>query len=406
MTAPTRTDWARRSILPSALAGALALSGCTRSPDTLWYRAHLATEDGREIPFFLSLPADCGATPATIVNGRERISVPCRRIENHLRIDFRVFATLIEADETADGRLSGRWCRELPGERDCILPFHARLVPAPDPVARFGPFENAVSSVSGEWRFEFRRRGIARGIFEQLSSGEVNGTIEVPSELGDLRFLAGVAGRDGTSLSTFDGQHALLLEGRLDGEGKMSGELILGGGDSDPFIARRGEPVSLPDPLEQVRAKEGVTLPLLRDPGYRGKAVIVEIFGTWCPNCNDLAPVLARIHREHRDRGLEVLGLAYEAIEDADYVERRFREYRSRHGIDWKIVLAGTVDDLGEGEPSWLSGVAGVPVLAFVGRDGNVRATYAGFSGPATGEAHVRAVAVLEKLAADILEEP
>jgi len=187
------------------------------------------------------------------------------------------------------------------------------------------------------------RRGLGRGAFEQLPSGEVNGTIEIPSELGDLRFLAGVAGKDSVFLSTFDGQHALLLEGRLEGDGKMSGELLVGGGDSDPFIARRGESVSLPDPLEQVKAKEGRALPVLRDPRFQGKAVIVEIFGTWCPNCNDLAPVLAKIHREHRERGLEVLGLAYEVIEDSDYVERRIREYKSKHGIDWEIALAGTV---------------------------------------------------------------
>ena len=323
-----------------------------------------------------------------------------------MRIDFPVFATLIEADEADDGSFSGQWCRDLPGERDCILPFHASPAPAPDPAARFGPFETAVSSVSGEWRFEFERRGLGRGAFEQLPSGEVNGTIEIPSELGDLRFLAGVAGKDSVFLSTFDGQHALLLEGRLEGDGKMSGELLVGGGDSDPFIARRGESVSLPDPLEQVKAKEGRALPVLRDPRFQGKAVIVEIFGTWCPNCNDLAPVLAKIHREHRERGLEVLGLAYEAIDDSDYVERRIREYKSKHGIDWEIALAGTVEDLAEGEPSWLSGVTGVPILVFVGRDGEVRATYVGFSGPATGEAHLRAVADLEKLAADILGEP
>jgi thiol-disulfide isomerase/thioredoxin len=361
-------------------------------------------DDGREIPFFLSLPADCGAGPAAIVNGRERIPVPCRRIGNHLRIDFPVFGTLIEAEETDDGRFSGRFCRELPGERACTLAFHARPIAAPDPISRFGPIENALSNVSGEWRFEFQRRGLARGTFEQLPSGEVNGTIEVPSEFGDLRFLAGVAGRDGIFLSTFDGQHALLLEGVVDTRGDLSGNLI-DGEDSDPFVARRAESVALPDPRERVTTKGAPSLPFLSDARYRGKPVIVEIFGTWCPNCNDLAPVLARIHRQNRDRGLEVLSLAFEAIEDSEYVERRFREYKAKHGIDWEIVLAGTLDDLAEGEPSWLSGVEGVPVLVFVGRDGGVRATYAGFSGPATGEAHLEAVSEIEKLATEILEE-
>src|SRR2546427_189553 len=54
----------------------------------------------------------------------------------------------------------------------------------------------------------------------------------------------------------------------------------------------------------------------LSDPKFKGKVVLVEVFGSWCPNCNDQAPVLEELYRKYHDRGLEIVGLAYEMTGD------------------------------------------------------------------------------------------
>ena len=51
-------------------------------------------------------------------------------------------------------------------------------------------------------------------------------------------------------------------------------------------------------------------------PEFKGKPLIVDIFGTWCPNCHDEAPVLEKLYQQYRDQGLQIVGLAYEYIDD------------------------------------------------------------------------------------------
>ena len=372
-----------------------------------WYRASLSTRDGDQIPFFLLLPADCTQDAALIVNGEERIRTDCHRVGSRARIDFRVYGTHISARFTRNGVLSGYWTQELPDQQPTRMPFEARPVPMPDPQKRF-PSDLAGAEVvssgvdlTGVWRVEFERFGVAKGIFEQTPSGVVTGTAMVPSQYGDLRFLAGNLHADRLNLSTFDGRQGLLFKGRLNPDGTMSGELVRGDAFREPFVAERSETLEMPDPLGRISlaAFENATLgETLRNPRYAGKALIVEIFGTWCPHCNDVAPVLAELYRAHHEDGLEMLGIAFEASEDLDYNTRRVRAFKKRHGIDWEIQIAErTLDEvLG-------SSVEGVPVTIFVNREGSVHAVYSGFSGPAMGEAHRNATAQFRALTSEIL---
>ncbi|HXV60179.1 MAG TPA: TlpA disulfide reductase family protein, partial [Vicinamibacteria bacterium] len=311
-----------------------------------------------------------------------------------------------------DGTVTGHWCREQATGREPILPMKAEPVAEPDPSRRFALLAeegdaDPSADVAGTWRMEFDRYGIAKGVFQEQAPGVLTGTIEVPSEYGDLRFLAGNVRGARLQLSTFDGQHAFLLEGELQTDGVMEGawvnHLVRA-----PFVARRDDDFEVPDPLERVAFvpdEQRLELEPLHDSIFDGKPVIVEIFGTWCPNCNDHAPVLVDLHRKYRSEGLEILGLAYEYGEDLEYKQRRVREFKKKHGIEWEIVITdATLEDLASEGLAGLSPIEGVPVTIFLNRDRTVHAVYSGFSGPATGEAHSKAKAELEKLTAEILE--
>jgi thiol-disulfide isomerase/thioredoxin len=54
-----------------------------------------------------------------------------------------------------------------------------------------------------------------------------------------------------------------------------------------------------------VRTADGRTIKL---SNYRGKVVVIDFWATWCPPCRLETPQLARLARENRDRGLEVIG--------------------------------------------------------------------------------------------------
>ena len=380
-----------------------------------WYRAHVTTASGDEVPFFLQLPTDCDADNAVIANGEERISVPCRRSGKRLALDFPVYDTSITAEGDQDGHLSGHWRR---GDGTAApVSFEATPVQALAPRRRFatpagdvdGGGATPATDVAGVWRIEFETRGLAKGLFEQGPSGVVRGTADVPSEYGDLRFLAGNIRGTELSLSSFDGGYAALVEAHLEPDGTMRGTFICCDEPPDAFVAERTEAFDVVDPLQQVRVTSGETRldyePLLA-PQYAGKAVILEIFGTWCPNCNDLAPLLAELYREHHDEGLEMLAVAYELSDSEAYNQERLAAYQAKYGLEWEVVSADAVpDELFAAGPAELSPIGGVPVTIFLNRDRTIRAIYAGFRGPATGAAHEEATATFRTLTRDILEQ-
>jgi thiol-disulfide isomerase/thioredoxin len=135
-----------------------------------------------------------------------------------------------------------------------------------------------------------------------------------------------------------------------------------------------------------------------RDPRFRGKVVLVDVFGTWCPTCHDAAPTLARLHRKYQGRGLEIVGLAYEVTGDSAVDGRQLRRYREKFGLRFPILLAGVNDtEAAAATLPQLRGFTAFPTTIFLGRDGRVRRVHAGFYGPATGAQHERLVAEYER---------
>src|SRR5690606_20572168 len=89
------------------------------------------------------------------------------------------------------------------------------------------------------------------------------------------------------------------------------------------FEGVKSAEVELPDPYKLTYLKPGYTKldftfpdldgrPVsLSDAKYRGKVVIVEIIGTWCPNCTDQTRFLAPWFKANRHRGVEAIAIGF-----------------------------------------------------------------------------------------------
>jgi peroxiredoxin len=66
------------------------------------------------------------------------------------------------------------------------------------------------------------------------------------------------------------------------------------------------EPVHL-----KLALPDGSTLSL-DDERYKGKALVLAVMGTWCPNCMDETAFLSAYYNQNKQRGFEVIALAYE----------------------------------------------------------------------------------------------
>jgi thiol-disulfide isomerase/thioredoxin len=256
----------------------------------------------------------------------------------------------------------------------------------------------------------------------ELRNGDAGLEGTIISNTGDYGHFAGQVTGDSFALAHFDGSYVYLLTGALGGGGgtpdTLRGIFHAGLRTQTPWIAVRstGAPHlkavtenTRADTTEQFRFAfpdlDG-RLVTERDPRFEGKVVVVDVFGTWCPTCHDAAPELVRLYRRYRDRGLEIVGLAYEVSGDTAVDRRQVKRYREKFEIPFTLLLAGVNDTEAAGATlPQLKGFTAFPTTIFLGRDGKVRRIHAGFYGPATGAQHLKQVRDWEREVEGLLRE-
>ncbi len=381
--------------LGCSVTAALAREPALRSGS---WRAWLDCPGG-ELPFGIELHRASDGWRAEIVNGGERITVP--RVEwrgSRLVFDIDHYDSTIVAKLSADGaRLDGEWQKASRAGKTSRLPFHATVGAA----ARFSvtamTSAAALAKIHGRWSVRFAdSEDPAIGLFATEPDGTVTGTFMTTT--GDYRFLAGVFERNRLRLSCFDGAHAFLFAARLGPDGTLKGDFWSRDTWHDTWTAKRDPTATLPDAFTQTRWAGSVPLDelvfpdldgrprSLADPVFAGKARIIEVFGSWCPNCHDEADYLTELDRKYGARGLSIVGLAFELSGDLQRDTRQVRRYVKRHNVTYPVLIAGVADKATASKAfPVLDRIRSYPTTIFMDAQGDVRAVYTGFSGPATG---------------------
>jgi thiol-disulfide isomerase/thioredoxin len=139
------------------------------------------------------------------------------------------------------------------------------------------------------------------------------------------------------------------------------------------------------------------------DPRFKGKVLLVNIGGSWCPNCHDEAPFLSALYKKYQLQGLEVIGLSFEDAEDMKN-PARLRAYIAEYDIKYTVLLPGEPGQLNEKVPQGVN-LNSFPTTFFVGRDGRPRGAHAGFPSPGSGEYYTQAEREVTKLVEQLLAE-
>ena len=388
-------------------------AGCAAQqlPRGLW-DAVLTVED-RQVPFKLELQGSGAAMKGAIVDGDQRIWSTTAAFEaGALHLRWAYFDSDLKA-KLEGGALSGTYTRRTRGglvQRGfSAKPFVAP--PAPAEGAKFAQF-------AGAWRIETDAAKGVRvmdGRFRQ-SADQVTGTIQRVD--GDFGTMAGTVRGSSLKLSHFDGIRATLLEAELTPDGTWKGHLDgKTGFRAVPMDQARAAGIpEPPDPTRYVAVKnpaepfqfsfqdlDGQPVSLDSER-FRGKAVIVTIMGSWCPNCHDEAEFLMDLYRRYHTQGLEIIGLGFEYTGEVERDREQLRAFAKLHRISYPMLLAGTTE---EGEVlrklPQLASFAAYPAALYLGRDHKVRAIHAGFAGPANPEEHRKLKAEIESLVKSML---
>ena len=291
-----------------------------------------------------------------------------------------------------------------------------RTIPFRAAVGRW-PRSEAPAWLAGRWDAQFEG-GFGTSprvlVFDQ-GPGGLQGT--VIGNAGDYSHFSGEVVRDSVTLHRFDGSFVYMLTARLVGD-TLRGIFHAGLRAQTPFTAVRstGKPHLTP-PTEVTKADSApfvFAFPDLEgrlvrsdDARFRGKVLVVDIFGTWCPTCHEAAPVLAELYRTRHPRGLEMVGLAFEVSGDPAVDGALVRRYRDKFGLAFPLLLAGVNDvDAAAATLPQLQEFSAFPTTLFIGRDGRVRKVHAGFYGPTTGPQHTALVKEFTRTIDALLAEP
>lgn len=387
------------------------------------FHASLET-DGGPLHFGLELEPQAGAKGfrAYLINDPERI--PVEHVEwdgNSLTLEIPHYDSKIEARRQG-GELRGTWSKVRGKDKLAVVGF--RAVPTSKkgahskPIAARAP--HLSKNIAGRWAVDFETDDLpAVGVFEQeKDSGLARGTFLTAT--GDYRFLSGSVEADELTLSCFDGAHAFLFKAQLLGDGSLKGDFYSGNWWHETWTAKRDEKAVVVDAFQQTSWVDRASLAdivfpdtqgklrSLGDASFRGKAYLVQVFGSWCPNCHDEARYLVELHRRYKDRGLSIVGLAFELTGDFQRDAEQVEVFKERHGIEYPILVAGTADKKDATQAlGLLDRVRSYPTTIFLTQEGYVRAIHSGFAGPATGEEHQHLRAEFEEQIETLLaEEP
>lgn len=297
--------------------------------------------------------------------------------------------------------------------KDYILPFKATY-------GLNTRIDNAKAQVdfNGKWSFQFEgdaedKKKIA--LFK-TEDNILKGTILTAT--GDYRFLEGTSENGKFEMYAFDGNHMYIFKGQLENKNTLIGEYWSGKTAYKKFKAVRDENAELPDASSLTYLKEGFdkiefSFPdlngnpvTLNDQKYKDKVVVLQLFGSWCPNCMDETKFLSKWYNENKNRGVEVIGLAYELKDDFDYAKGRVSKMKEKMNVNYDFVIAGTTET-GNAAKSlpMLNHVMSFPTSIVIDRKGKVRNIHTGFNGPATGDYYDEFVLEFNTLLNKLLSE-
>ena len=346
----------------------------------------------QKLPFLLEISKENEDFAVQLINGSETFEMDEVQVtSDSLKFSLHIFDISIKAKINGD-QLEGVYTKNYLSDYE--LPFTAEF----NKTNRFIVFRSNPQN-NGKWDMTFydingkTSKGI--GVFDQIDS-LMTGTILTPT--GDYRFLEGTSTETDFALFTFDGNHAFVFDGQYRND-SIFGTFYSGKTYYEHFIGLRNPDIELPNPNELTFLKEGYdkleftfpdldgTMVSLTDEKYQDKVVLVQIFGTWCPNCMDETVFYRDWHEKNKDRGVEIIGLAYEIKDDFEYAKSRVEKMKKNLNVDYDFLIAGTADKEAAGKTlPMLNHIMSFPTTIFIDRTGKVRKIHTGFNGPATGD--------------------
>lgn len=139
--------------------------------------------------------------------------------------------------------------------------------------------------------------------------------------------------------------------------------------------------------LPKLRGKKAPSFTLKTQDGrkvsladYKGKAVLVNFWATWCVPCKLEMPWFVDLHKQYASQGFEILGVDEDDEKDHGQIDK----FAKKIGVNYPILLGNDTTSKAYG------GVDVLPTSFYVGRNGKVVEEAAGLISRDEIEANIK----------------
>lgn len=355
-----------------------------------------------ELPFnFEVIYTDANNFYIELINGSERVKASEISIgrdratgKDTLLVKFPAYDSYIKAIYEGNV-MQGKWV--VASKENYSIPFSARQ----GQDYRFSTLrKEPLTDISGTWEASFEDAGNppekAVGEFQQKGNF-LTGTFL--TESGDYRYLEGTVQANKIYLSCFDGTHAFLFEGKLTDENNLTGFFKSGIHYKTTWSAKRNPQAALPDAYnitKIIQPSKEINLDFLssnnqkinlQNADYQGKVKIIQVSGTWCPNCKDETNFLTNYIKNNNFDDLAIIGLYFERYKESEKANQHLEVYKKLMQIPWQIAFVGEAskETASKSFPQ-IDKIRAFPTLLIVDKQNKIRLVHTGFSGPATSK--------------------
>ncbi len=378
--------------------GAVLVFNANAQLKTGWYRASIIRPDSVAIVFNAEAVLQNQKTVFYIRNAEERLQVDAvKQRGDSVFIEMPFFESSFKLKKLANNSLQGSWLKGA-SNRIIEMPVLFEYGNA----SRFAAGDSEDVIIDGKWQVTFTRsNGTDRpaiAVLEQKGK-TVTGTFLTPA--GDYRYLEGAINQNHLQLSCFDGAHAYYFSATVSGRNISNGKFYSTVSAPETWKAVKNSNASLPDTLQRTQLQEGETKLNFRfkdvngktvsinDARFKNKVVIVQLMGSWCPNCMDESRFLKTVYKAYKAKGVEIIALAYELTTDKIRSKASLQKFINRFAITYPVLIApAAVNDEQRTEKTLpqLTPIRSFPTTIFIGKDGTVKKIHSGFYGPGTGD--------------------
>lgn len=394
----------------------LSFWGEAQINQSMW-RAVIHRPDGEGIVFNLRSAVEDGKLVFYVVNGDEQMRVPDVVAKgDSLIVGMPVFESGFRFKIINKDSLNGVWQRASTSQ-EIVLPLTASAQHA----VRFNPsLGTPKQSVDGKWQVTFKNNsGESSPAIATLHQKGARVTGSVLTPYGDDRYLEGIVSGDSLFFSGFDGIHSLLFKAKVKGD-SLTGMQYSGASSKQSFSAYKTDTPSLPNEAAMYLKKgesgyldftfkdlDGKPVSI-KDKRFKNKVVIIDLMGSWCPNCMDETAFLSKYYNANKDKGVEVISLAYELTTDFERSRKSLLKFQKAYDIQYPVLITGvTVTDKQRTEKTLpqFTPIKMFPTTIILDKTGKVRKIDTGFQGPGTGSYYTNYVKEFNELIDQLLAE-